>query len=56
MGAGEIGDLTGAFNAMIGELRRSIETLEQRVAERTRELQEQTDARVQAYQAGQEVR
>ena len=33
----EVGDLAAAFNAMISELRRSIETLEQRVQERTAE-------------------
>jgi len=38
----EIGDLTRAFNTMIVELRRSFETLEQRVLARTAELRQQT--------------
>jgi PAS domain S-box-containing protein len=38
----EIGDLAQAFNAMITELRRSFETLEQRVQDRTAELRQQT--------------
>ncbi len=35
----EVGQLTDAFNAMIRQLRQSFETLEQRVDERTQELQ-----------------
>jgi signal transduction histidine kinase/DNA-binding NarL/FixJ family response regulator len=35
----EVGQLTTAFNAMIRQLRQSFETLEQRVVERTEELQ-----------------
>jgi signal transduction histidine kinase len=35
----EIGELAGAFNAMIAELRQSFETLETRVLQRTAELQ-----------------
>jgi PAS domain S-box-containing protein len=38
----EIGELSAAFNVMIAELRRSIETLEQRVQDRTAELRQQT--------------
>lgn len=37
----EIGDLAEAFNVMIGELRQSLETLEQRVQDRTSELRQQ---------------
>jgi PAS domain S-box-containing protein len=38
----EVGDLANAFNAMIAELRQSLETLEQRVQDRTAELRQQT--------------
>ena len=38
----EIDDLAAAFNAMFAELRRSFETLEQRVQARTAELHQQT--------------
>ena len=38
----EIGELSSAFNVMISELRRSFETLEQRVQTRTAELRQQT--------------
>lgn len=38
----EVGDLAEAFNSMIGELRQSFETLEQRVQDRTAELRQQT--------------
>jgi PAS domain S-box-containing protein len=38
----EIGELSSAFNAMIAELRNSLETLEQRVQARTDELRQQT--------------
>jgi PAS domain S-box-containing protein len=38
----EIGELSAAFNVMIAELRRSIETLEQHVQDRTAELRQQT--------------
>ena len=41
----EVGDLAHAFNAMISELRRSIETLEQRVRERTAEVMQLARAR-----------
>ncbi|MFL6605823.1 MAG: ATP-binding protein [Steroidobacteraceae bacterium] len=41
----EVGDLAAAFNAMIAELRRSIETLEQRVRERTAEAMQLARAR-----------
>jgi signal transduction histidine kinase/CheY-like chemotaxis protein len=41
----EVGDLAHAFNAMIAELRRSIETLEQRVRERTAEVLQLARAR-----------
>jgi signal transduction histidine kinase/DNA-binding NarL/FixJ family response regulator len=41
----EVGDLAAAFNAMIAELRRSIETLEQRVQERTAEAMQLARAR-----------
>ena len=41
----EVGDLAAAFNAMIAELRRSIETLEQRVRERTAEAMQLAHAR-----------
>jgi signal transduction histidine kinase/CheY-like chemotaxis protein len=41
----EVGDLAAAFNAMIAELRRSIETLEQRVRERTAEATQLARAR-----------
>jgi len=41
----EVGDLAAAFNAMIAELRRSIETLEQRVRERTAEALQLARAR-----------
>lgn len=37
----EIGDLANAFNTMVAELRRSFETLEQRVRARTEELRRQ---------------
>ena len=40
----EVGQLTTAFNAMIRQLRQSFETLEQRVVERTHELQIAKDA------------
>jgi len=38
----EVGELTRAFNVMIGELRATLETLEQRVFDRTAELRQQT--------------
>ena len=38
----EVGDLTSAFNVMLAELRHSIETLEQRVQDRTADLRQQT--------------
>ncbi len=38
----EIGDLAAAFNLMIAELGQSLETLEQRVQDRTAELRQQT--------------
>ena len=38
----EVGDLTSAFNVMLAELRQSIETLEQRVQDRTADLRQQT--------------
>ncbi len=38
----EVGELTRAFNVMIGELRATLETLEQRVLDRTAELRQQT--------------
>jgi len=38
----EVGELSAAFNVMIAELRLSIETLEQRVQDRTAELRQQT--------------
>src|SRR5581483_8990943 len=41
----EVGDLATAFNAMIAELRGSIETLEQRVRERTAEAMQLARAR-----------
>ena len=41
----EVGDLAAAFNAMIAALRRSIETLEQRVQERTAEAMRLARAR-----------
>src|SRR5262249_46356288 len=41
----EVGDLAAAFNGMISELRRSIETLEQRVQERTAEAMRLARAR-----------
>lgn len=47
----EVGQLTTAFNAMIRELRQSFETLEQRVVERTEELQIAKDAAEAANQA-----
>jgi signal transduction histidine kinase/ActR/RegA family two-component response regulator len=40
----EVGQLTTAFNAMVRQLRQSFETLEQRVVERTEELQIAKDA------------
>jgi signal transduction histidine kinase/DNA-binding NarL/FixJ family response regulator len=40
----EVGQLATAFNTMIRQLRQSFETLEQRVVERTEELQIATDA------------
>ena len=40
--SGEIGDLADAFNVMITELRQTLETLEQRVQDRTAELRQQT--------------
>ncbi len=47
----EVGQLTTAFNAMIRQLRQSFETLEQRVMERTKELQIAKDAAETANQA-----
>jgi signal transduction histidine kinase/ActR/RegA family two-component response regulator len=50
----EVGQLTAAFNAMIMQLRESFETLEQRVDERTQELQiakEKAEAANQAKSA-----
>ena len=41
----EIGSLTASFNAMVAQLRSHVSTLEQRVTERTRELQS-TNARL----------
>jgi signal transduction histidine kinase/DNA-binding NarL/FixJ family response regulator len=41
----EVADLAAAFNSMIAELRRSIETLEQRVRERTAEVMQLARAR-----------
>jgi signal transduction histidine kinase/DNA-binding NarL/FixJ family response regulator len=41
----EVGDLAAAFNAMIAELRGSLETLEQRVRERTAEAMQLARAR-----------
>ena len=38
----EIGELSSAFNVMIAELRHTLETLEQRVQDRTAELRQQT--------------
>ncbi len=47
----EVGQLTTAFNAMIRQLRQSFETLEQRVVERTEELQIAKNAAEAANQA-----
>ncbi len=47
----EVGQLTTAFNAMIRQLRHSFETLEQRVVERTKELQIAKDTAETANQA-----
>ncbi len=44
----EVGQLTTAFNAMVRQLRQSFETLEQRVVERTEELQIAKDAAEEA--------